>query len=81
MKKNHLTVSLLFCFFLLFSASLYAQQSGNQQGKRGNGEQPKATLKGQIVEEGTDQPLEYATITLFAPVSYTHLTLPTIYSV
>ncbi len=50
-----LKVSLLLCL----STALLAQQ-------KGEGPSSKATLKGQIVDESGDLPLEYATITLFA---------------
>ena len=63
--NKKLLIVLNICLFLCVSTLLSAQR-GNGQGNRGDGQRAKATLKGQIVDENGDLPLEYATITLFA---------------
>lgn len=66
MKENYQIVISLLLLLTCLGTSLAAQQKG--QGNRGGGERAKvkATLKGQIVDDLGGEPLEYATITLFA---------------
>ena len=70
MKINYPTylVNVLLVFLLCLPLLLTAQQNGNRQGKRGDGNGPrqKATLKGKVIDELSGEVLEYATITLFS---------------
>jgi len=61
MKRS--STALLFFFSLLLPLLSIAQRGGGP-GRGNNG--PKPTIKGQIVDAGTETPLEYATVTLFS---------------
>ena len=53
--------TLLFCLALLLGLSAFAQRPQNYQAR------PKIVLTGKVIDEETQQPLEYATITLKNP--------------
>ncbi|RMG84724.1 MAG: TonB-dependent receptor, partial [Bacteroidetes bacterium] len=58
--RNHPTILLFLA--LLLSFSLTAQN----RGQRGGGESIPAVVKGKIVDAGNENPLEFATVTLFS---------------
>ena len=53
--------TLLFCLALLLGLTASAQRPQNYQAR------PKIVLTGKVIDEETQQPLEYATITLKNP--------------
>ena len=62
MNKINLLKLLFTTFAIVILGSLYAQRGGQGQG----GERIKPILKGKIMDDISNEPLEYATITLFA---------------
>ncbi|MFK8103522.1 MAG: TonB-dependent receptor [Saprospiraceae bacterium] len=61
MKYNS-TLLLTFCFFFLLSLTLSAQRPGGPDGPRGG----KGMLRGKVIDGETEEPLSYATISLFS---------------
>ncbi len=58
--------TILTLFLSLVMVTTHAQERGHRDGKRGGGERPPVVIKGMVFDENTQQPLEYATISLYA---------------
>ena len=67
MKKPYLSLAILLLPFLLFS-----QGRGDWQGRPDGAKPP--TIKGKIVDAENQQPLEFATVTLYSQKDSTMIT-------
>ena len=69
LQKNNLVVtklSPLLFLLLLAGTSLLAQLPGSNQGKTSNDNQQKYGIAGRVVDAYTNQPLEFATVSVFS---------------